>query len=76
MVFSFLGIFNKFLKSYLNRCFKGLQSGLKWMDEFCPQKGVVQLGGFVNSQQAADKACEITRSVGGIKSVKNNLIVK
>jgi osmotically-inducible protein OsmY len=39
-------------------------------------KGIVQLSGFVNSQKAIDKAVEITRSVGGVKSVKNNLIVK
>ena len=39
-------------------------------------KGTVQLSGFVNSQQAADKAVEITRSVKGVQSVKNDLIVK
>jgi osmotically-inducible protein OsmY len=39
-------------------------------------KGTVQLSGFVNSQQAVDKAGEITRSVKGVKSLKNNLIVK
>jgi osmotically-inducible protein OsmY len=39
-------------------------------------KGVVQLSGFVDSQQAVNKAGEITRNVGGVKSVKNNLIVK
>jgi len=39
-------------------------------------KGVVQLSGFVNSKQAVDKAVEITRSVKGVKSIKNNLIVK
>ena len=39
-------------------------------------KGIVQLSGFVNSQQAVDKAGQITRSVQGVKSVKNNLIVK
>ena len=39
-------------------------------------KGTVQLSGFVNSQKAVDKAVEITRSVKGVKSVKNNLIVK
>jgi hyperosmotically inducible protein len=39
-------------------------------------KGVVQLSGFVNSQQAADKAGQIARSVNGVTSVKNNLIVK
>ena len=39
-------------------------------------KGTVQLSGFVNSQQAVDKAGQITRSVKGVKSVKNDLIVK
>ncbi|NWF91760.1 MAG: BON domain-containing protein [Syntrophaceae bacterium] len=39
-------------------------------------KGTVQLSGFVNSQQAVHKAGEIARSVQGVKSVKNNLIVK
>jgi osmotically-inducible protein OsmY len=39
-------------------------------------KGVVQLSGFVNSQQAVDKAVQITRSVKGVSSVKNDLIVK
>jgi len=39
-------------------------------------KGRVQLSGFVNSQIAVDKAGEIARSVKGVRSVKNNLIVK
>jgi hypothetical protein len=39
-------------------------------------KGTVQLSGFVNSQMAVDKAGEIASSVEGVKSVKNNLIVK
>jgi len=39
-------------------------------------KGTVQLSGFVNSQEASRKAGEITRSVKGVMSVKNNLIVK
>ncbi|MFO8165935.1 MAG: BON domain-containing protein [Desulfatiglandales bacterium] len=39
-------------------------------------KGTVQLSGFVNSQKAVDKAVEIARSVKGVKSVKNDLIVK
>jgi osmotically-inducible protein OsmY len=38
--------------------------------------GVVILSGWVSSQQAVDKAGEITRSVKGVQSVKNNLIVK
>jgi osmotically-inducible protein OsmY len=39
-------------------------------------KGTVQLSGFVNSQKAVDKAGEIARSVQGVKSLKNDLIVK
>ena len=39
-------------------------------------KGTVQLSGFVSSQKAIDKAVQITRSVKGVKSVKNDLIVK
>jgi osmotically-inducible protein OsmY len=39
-------------------------------------KGEVQLSGFVDSQNAVNKAVEITRSVKGVGSVKNNLIVK
>ena len=39
-------------------------------------KGTVQLSGFVNSQKAVDKAGEIARSVKGVQSIKNNLIVK
>ena len=39
-------------------------------------KGKVQLSGFVGSQKAVDKAGEIARSVKGVKSVKNDLVVK
>jgi osmotically-inducible protein OsmY len=39
-------------------------------------KGVVQLSGFVNSTQAVSRAVEVARGVSGVKSVKNNLIVK
>jgi osmotically-inducible protein OsmY len=39
-------------------------------------KGTVQLSGFVGSQKALDKASEIAKSVKGVKSVKNDLIVK
>jgi osmotically-inducible protein OsmY len=39
-------------------------------------KGVVQLSGFVNSQEAVDKAVKITRSVKWVKDVKNDLVVK
>jgi osmotically-inducible protein OsmY len=39
-------------------------------------KGIVQLSGFVNSQNAVNKAVQIAQSVKGVTSVKNNLIVK
>jgi osmotically-inducible protein OsmY len=39
-------------------------------------QGTVQLSGFVNSQKAVDKAGQITRSVKGVKSLKNSLTVK
>lgn len=39
-------------------------------------KGVVQLSGFVDSKSAADKAVELARTVNGVKSVNNSLIVK
>ncbi len=39
-------------------------------------QGTVQLSGFVNSQKAVDKAGQIATSVQGVKSIKNNLIVK
>jgi len=39
-------------------------------------KGIVQLSGFVNSQQVVDRAGAIARSVKGVHSVKNDLIVK
>jgi len=39
-------------------------------------KGIVQLSGFVNSRQAVEKASQIASSVKGVKSVKNDLIVK
>jgi osmotically-inducible protein OsmY len=40
------------------------------------RKGIVQLSGFVDSQKAADKAGQIASGVEGIKSVRNDLIVK
>jgi len=39
-------------------------------------QGTVQLSGFVNSQNAFNKAAEIVWSVKGVKSLKNSLIVK
>ena len=59
---------------------KGLLAGDDFLKSFQigveTYKGVVQLSGFVNSQKAVDKAVEITRSVNGVKSVKNDLVVK
>jgi hyperosmotically inducible protein len=39
-------------------------------------KGAVQLSGFVSSQADVNKAVEITRSVKGVVSIKNNMHVK
>jgi|SRR3989339_817982 len=39
-------------------------------------KGDVQLSGFVDSSQSVSKAGEVARGVKGVRSVKNNLIVK
>jgi hyperosmotically inducible protein len=39
-------------------------------------KDVVQLSGFVNSAQVKARAGEVASGVSGVKSVKNNLIVK
>ena len=38
-------------------------------------RGVVQLSGFVDSQQVADRAAAVARSVDGVKSVQNDLRV-
>ena len=39
-------------------------------------KNVVQLSGTVPSKDDMNKAVEIARSVGGVRSVKNELLVK
>lgn len=39
-------------------------------------KGVVQLSGFVSSPVAENTAVEVTRSVSGVKSVKNDMRLK
>ena len=39
-------------------------------------KGDVQLSGFVDSSQSVSKAGEVARGVKGVRSVRNNLIVK
>jgi osmotically-inducible protein OsmY len=39
-------------------------------------KGVVQLSGSVDSQKTIDKAGQVARDVGGVKSVENKLVIK
>ena len=39
-------------------------------------KGVVLLSGFVDSQAAAKRAVDIARTIKGVKSVNNALVVK
>ena len=39
-------------------------------------KGIVQLSGFVSSQANINRAAEIARQVGGVKSVKNDMRMK
>ncbi len=39
-------------------------------------KGVVQLSGFVRSQADINKAVDVARKVGGVKSVKNDMRLK
>ena len=39
-------------------------------------KGSVQLSGFVSSRADIDKAIEVTRSVKGVQSVKNDMRLK
>jgi len=39
-------------------------------------KGVVQLSGFVDSAQASARATQVAKSVKGVASVKNDLVVK
>jgi len=39
-------------------------------------RGTVQLSGFVSSQAAIDKAGEVTRAVGGVTSVRNDIRLK
>ena len=39
-------------------------------------KGVVQLSGFVNSQEDIDKAVKIVQQIEGVKSVKNDMQLK
>jgi osmotically-inducible protein OsmY len=39
-------------------------------------KGTVQLSGFVDNQQMAQKAAEIAKTIDGVQSVKNDLVVR
>jgi osmotically-inducible protein OsmY len=39
-------------------------------------RGIVQLSGFVDSRSTIDKAGQIAMGVKGVKSVKNDLILK
>lgn len=39
-------------------------------------KGVVQMSGFVSSQEDINKAVAVARSVKGVKSVKNDMRIK
>lgn len=39
-------------------------------------KGKVQLSGFVSSQADINRAMELTRGVKGVRSVKNDMLVK
>lgn len=39
-------------------------------------KGTVQLSGFVESRESAQKAVEIARQVKGVNEVRNNTVIK
>ncbi|OGA15582.1 MAG: transporter [Betaproteobacteria bacterium RIFCSPLOWO2_02_FULL_63_19] len=39
-------------------------------------KGTVQLAGFVRSRADIDKAVEVAKGVKGVKSVKNDMVLK
>ena len=39
-------------------------------------KGVVQLSGFANSDAERRKAVSLARAVGGVKSVRNDILLK
>ena len=39
-------------------------------------KGTVQLSGFVESRESAQKAVEIARQVKGVTEVRNNTVIK
>ena len=39
-------------------------------------KGTVQLSGFVDSRESAQRAVEIARSVKGVQAVKNDTVIR
>jgi osmotically-inducible protein OsmY len=39
-------------------------------------KGTVQLSGFVDSRESAQRAVEIARGIKGVKSVKNDTVIR
>lgn len=39
-------------------------------------KGVVQLSGFVDSEQKRQRAAEIAQGISGVKEVKNNIALR
>ncbi len=39
-------------------------------------KGVVQLSGFVDNKQEKQRAAELSREVGGVRRVENDILVK
>lgn len=39
-------------------------------------QGVVQLSGFVDSQQEVERAAQLARSVEGVRQVRNDIIVR
>jgi osmotically-inducible protein OsmY len=47
-----------------------------WNITVITKNGVVQLAGFVKTGQEKDRAGDIARGVNGVKSVKNNLVIK
>ncbi|MGB7988863.1 MAG: BON domain-containing protein [Candidatus Methylophosphatis roskildensis] len=39
-------------------------------------KGIVQLSGFVKTPAERDRAVELARTVGGVKQVKNDILIR
>jgi osmotically-inducible protein OsmY len=39
-------------------------------------KGTVQLSGFVDSRESAQRAVELARGIKGVKSVKNDTVIR